>query len=102
MDMHSRAMVEPATTATTDTALALRVTELEAQLAAVTRERDQLRATLDKWVAAVTERDAALKQADKEIQALVSERDGAVAKFNELAGKYNSLVKDWNAAQGQR
>src|ERR1700733_8323981 len=45
MDMHSRAMVEPATTATTDTALALRVTELEAQLAAVTRERDQLRAS---------------------------------------------------------
>jgi transposase len=45
MDMHAHAMAEPATATTTDTALALRVAELEAQLAAVTRERDHLRAS---------------------------------------------------------
>jgi transposase len=44
MNIHARAMPEPTTaTTTTDTALAQRVAELEAQLAAVTRERDQLR-----------------------------------------------------------
>jgi transposase len=43
--MHARAMAEPATVTTTDTALARRVAELEAQLAAMTKERDQLRAS---------------------------------------------------------
>jgi septal ring factor EnvC (AmiA/AmiB activator) len=76
--------------------------DLQRDLDKRTAERAQLRATLDKWVAAVTERDAALKKAGMEIQTLVKERDGAVGKFNDLAGKYNALVKDWNAAQGQR
>jgi transposase len=43
--MHALAMAEPGTATTTDAALALRVAELEAQLAAVTKERDQLRAS---------------------------------------------------------
>jgi chromosome segregation ATPase len=50
-------------------------------------ERDQLRAAMDKWIAAVKERDAALKKA-------LEDRNDAVAKFNDLAGKYNELVKD--------
>jgi transposase len=44
MDIHARAMGEHATTRT-DATLASRVVELEAQLAAVTKERDQLRAS---------------------------------------------------------
>jgi transposase len=44
MDIHARVMGEHATTRT-DTTLASRVVELEAQLAAVTKERDQLRAS---------------------------------------------------------
>jgi transposase len=45
MDMHAHAMAETATATPTGAALARRVAELEAQLAAVTRERDQLRAS---------------------------------------------------------
>jgi transposase len=47
MDMHAFGMDEPATMASkiSDTALASRVAELEAQLAAVTKERDALRAS---------------------------------------------------------
>ena len=52
-----------------------------------------LRAALDKWIAAVKERDAALKQAGDLIQKLAAERNDAILKFNDLADKYNALVK---------
>jgi transposase len=45
MDIHLRAMGEYATTTRTDATLASRVVELEAQLAAVTKERDLLHAS---------------------------------------------------------
>jgi transposase len=45
MDIHARAMGEHATTTRTDAALASRVVELEAQVVALTKERDQLRAS---------------------------------------------------------
>jgi chromosome segregation ATPase len=49
--------------------------------------RDQLKATLDKWIEAV--------KTDKEqIDKLVRERDAAIYKFNDLADKYNALVKE--------
>jgi septal ring factor EnvC (AmiA/AmiB activator) len=56
-------------------------------------ENKQLKAALDKWIAAVKERDAAIKQAGDVIQKLAAERNDAIAKFNELADKYNALVK---------
>jgi len=45
MDIHARAMGEHATTTRTDATLASRVVELEAQVVALTKERDQLRAS---------------------------------------------------------
>jgi transposase len=45
MDIHARAMGEHATTTRTDATLASRVVELEAQVVALTNERDQLRAS---------------------------------------------------------
>lgn len=82
--------------------------ESDAKLAActaersqLTAERDQLKATLDKWVAAVAERDKVLKQASDELVKLAKDRNEAVLKFNDLAGKYNGLVKDLNDARAK-
>jgi chromosome segregation ATPase len=55
-------------------------------------EGKRLKAALDKWMAAVAARDAALRQAGDQIQKLSSERNDAVRMFNDLAGKYNALV----------
>jgi len=63
--------------------------------------RDQLKATLDKWEAAIADRDRALKQAGDQIQTLSSARNQDVAKFNDLADKYNAVVKQLNDARGK-
>ena len=72
----------------------------ESELKTAISERDrfaaesrQLKAALDKWIVAVKERDAAIKQAGNLIQKLAAERNDAITKFNELADKYNALVK---------
>lgn len=62
-------------------------------------ERDQCTANLAKWMAAVKERDAALKKAADEITALSKGRNDAVQEFNDLARKYNGVVKDLNNAR---
>jgi chromosome segregation ATPase len=59
----------------------------------------QLKAALDKWIAAVAQRDQALKQAGAQIQKLANERNDAILKFNDLAGKYNVVVKQLNDSQ---
>jgi chromosome segregation ATPase len=67
------------------------------KLTAATAERDQLKAAVDKWTAAVASRDDAIKQANAQIQKLSADRDDAVKKFNDLADKYNDVVKQLNA-----
>jgi chromosome segregation ATPase len=76
----------------------LSMSESELKTTMVERDRfaaedKQLKAALDKWIAAVKERDAAIKQAGDLIQKLATERNDAIAKFNDLADKYNALVK---------
>jgi chromosome segregation ATPase len=78
-----------------------RLSMSESELNNAVAERDrfaaegkQLKAALDKWMAAVAARDAALRQAGDQIQKLSSERNDAVLKFNDLAGKYNALVSN--------
>jgi uncharacterized coiled-coil DUF342 family protein len=56
----------------------------------------QLKNAMDKWIAAVAQRDQALKQAGGQIQKLAAERNEAILKFNDLAGKYNAVVKQLN------
>lgn len=56
-------------------------------------ERDELKASLTQWTAAVAQRDAVIKQAAGEIQRLSDDRNDAVKKFNELAAKYNAMVQ---------
>jgi chromosome segregation ATPase len=67
--------------------------EVEQKLDAMTAERDRLKIELDKWIVAVAERDAALKQASEQMQKLIAARDDAIEKFNELAVRYNKIVK---------
>ena len=60
-------------------------------------ERDALKDALDKWRSAVAARDAALKDADQHLRQLIDDRNAAVLKFNDLAEKYNTLVKKLDA-----
>jgi regulator of replication initiation timing len=62
----------------------------------LTIERDHLKADMDEWAIAVAARDDTIKQAAAQIQKLLTDRNNAVAKFNDLVGKYNQLVKDTN------
>jgi len=55
-------------------------------------EDNALKSALDQWMAAVKQRDAALKQYGDLIQKLAADRNDAIAKFNDLASKYNALV----------
>jgi chromosome segregation ATPase len=65
----------------------------------LTAERDELKTALDTWKAAVAERDAALKQAREQMEKLGKERNEAVTKFNDLAAKYNGIVKEVNESR---
>jgi chromosome segregation ATPase len=76
------------------------LTEADRKVAVDEAELKQLKAALDKWMAAVAERDQALKQAGGVIQKLANERNDAILKFNDLAGKYNAVVKQLNDAGG--
>jgi chromosome segregation ATPase len=63
------------------------------KLAQRVAEVNLLQNNLKKWMQAVADRDAALKQAAAQIQSLAAQRNDAIQKFNDLAGKYNALVK---------
>lgn len=71
--------------------------DTQVKLTATTAERDQLKTAVDKWTTAVATRDDAIKQANAQIQKLSTDRDDAVKKFNDLADKYNDVVKQLNA-----
>jgi len=73
----------------------------QAQSKQACAELSKLKEVLDKWMAALKQRDESMTMANQEILRLARERNDATAKFNDLATKYNALVKDWNAAQGK-
>ncbi|HWE93388.1 MAG TPA: hypothetical protein VG269_05385 [Tepidisphaeraceae bacterium] len=77
----------------------LRTTTAERDRATV--ERDELRTSRDSWMVAVAERDAAIKQAREQLEKLGKDRNEAVGKFNELAVKYNAIVKETNDARAK-
>jgi hypothetical protein len=56
---------------------------------------------LTKWMAAVKERDEALKKASEDITMIVAARNEAIKKLNDLAIKYNGVVKDLNEARAK-
>jgi septal ring factor EnvC (AmiA/AmiB activator) len=70
--------------------------ESQDKFAAAAAEPGRLKIQCDQLNAAVTARDAALKQADEGLVKMIAQRDDAVAKFNDLAVKYNAIVKESN------
>ncbi|MHB1308304.1 MAG: hypothetical protein ACYDC1_00165 [Limisphaerales bacterium] len=73
----------------------------ESDLHQTLAERDQLRSGLSNWTAAVTIRDQRLQEAAAQLERLAGERDEAVREFNDLASRFNALVKDWNELQAR-
>lgn len=71
-----------------DAKLASAVATSKASLA----EREQLKASLDSYVVALAGRDSALKSASGQIEQLTLSRYEAIARFNDLAEKYNALA----------
>ena len=63
-------------------------------IAQVSNERDQLKASVASWSAAVASRDEQLKQVGERLRRAAEERNELVVKWNGLGEKYNALVKD--------
>jgi chromosome segregation ATPase len=77
--------------------------DLEPKLATATNEnlqllseREALKKSLTDWVGAVSARDESLRSATLQIDKLSTDRNQAVSKFNELAEKYNSVIRNSN------
>ena len=81
-------------TEATESRTALRKREQEnAQLL---RERDQLKASVTNWTAAVTTRDETLREVNERLRETATRLNESVLKFNELATNYNASVKRFN------
>jgi chromosome segregation ATPase len=74
---------------------------VERQTNQLALERDQLKASVTNWAAAVAIRDERLKQANGEIQGLAAKLDASIKEQNEslkrLADERNDLVAKLNA-----
>ncbi|MDR3405061.1 MAG: hypothetical protein P4L99_21345 [Chthoniobacter sp.] len=64
-------------------------------------QQDQLKKSVDEWTAAVAARDEQIKKANGQLESVAVERNAAVSKFNELAGKYNAVLKELNEARAK-
>jgi chromosome segregation ATPase len=78
--------------------------DLELAVRHLTAERDALKTNMEKWSAAVAERDETVKKANEQIKALAEERNTAIQKYNELAARFETAVKEinqWRAKYGK-
>jgi chromosome segregation ATPase len=67
--------------------------------ARLTGQRDQLKAAIVQWTAAVTTRDDRLREANISITDLGARLNDTIAKYNALAATHNVLVKQVNEAR---
>jgi uncharacterized coiled-coil DUF342 family protein len=75
--------------------------KLERDNAALYSERDQLKSSVTAWSEAITARDVKIREANKTIEQIAAERDQVIGKFNQLAEKHNTVVKNLNDALAQ-
>ena len=75
--------------------------QMATEVGTLAAQRDQLKASLAQWRAAVAERDAALKLSGEQLHKLTADRNEAVVKFNDLAEKYNAIVKELEKARSK-
>jgi chromosome segregation ATPase len=59
----------------------------------------QAQDAIDAWMDAVDERDEALKKTGGELKKSIEDRNAIVMKFNDLAAKYATVVKDLDEAR---
>jgi methyl-accepting chemotaxis protein len=77
-----------------ETRATLRKSEQEnTQLA---RERDQLKASVTNWAAAVAARDESMRELNERLREAAARWNDSVQKYNELATNYNASVKRFN------
>jgi ABC-type transporter Mla subunit MlaD len=70
--------------------------KLEIENLQLRRERDQLKASITNWSAAVAARDENLRQLNEQLQETSKRLNDSVLKFNELATNYNASVHRFN------
>lgn len=68
----------------------------EQENAQLLRERDQLKASVTNWAAAVTARDESLREMNERLREAAVRLNESVLKFNDLATNYNASVKRFN------
>ena len=78
-----------------------RLTSLHREVRQITLERDQLKAGVTNWVAAVAARDERLGEFATKLQELAAGRNEAVDRFNALAVRHNTLVTNLNEARAR-
>lgn len=94
-----RIRLQAASTGAKETEAKLR--SLERDVHMLTVERDQLKASLTNWIAAVTARDERLRESAAQIQEVAAGRNAAVARLNDITEKYNALVQDLGEARAR-
>ena len=78
-----------------------KVAAAEIQVQQLTADKKVLQGSVANWAAAVSARDERIKKANFELQKLGEARNQAVVKYNDLAAKYNGVVKDLNAERAK-
>jgi len=68
----------------------------ESLVARLSGERDQLKASIAEWTAAVAARDERLAEANVRIRDLSAQLNDTVARYNALVATHNDLVKQLN------
>jgi chromosome segregation ATPase len=74
-----------------------KVIGLDAKIAALSAERDQLGESVTNWARAVAQRDASAREANERIRILSNELNASIEKFNALVTNFNSVASDLNA-----
>ncbi len=69
---------------------------LEQKHEPLARERDQLKASVTTWAAAVAARDESLQQANERLRATSMRLNESILKFNELASNHNASLQRFN------
>jgi chromosome segregation ATPase len=77
-----------------DARTALRKTEEEKSQ--LLRERDQLKASVTNWAAAVAARDESLRDLNARLRDATTRLNESLVKFNELATNYNASIQRFN------
>jgi chromosome segregation ATPase len=70
--------------------------KLEQENGQLIDERDQLKASVTNWAAAVTARDESLREANGRLRDTTLRLNESILKFNELASNYNASIKRFN------